>query len=108
MLCIGHQRAMGYEPENTLLAIAKALTLGVDWKEIDVYNVENNLIVFHDRPLERNTKGTGYICDRYLLFSFSIIEIDFVTFSGKITTKFPLSALLNAFFIAFASSRMVL
>ncbi|ELS03876.1 glycerophosphoryl diester phosphodiesterase [Xenococcus sp. PCC 7305] len=64
MLCIGHRGAMGYEPENTLLSIAKALTLKVDWIEIDVYNVENNLIVFHDRDLSRTTNGTGNICDR--------------------------------------------
>lgn len=61
MLCIGHRGAMGYEPENTLLAIAKALTLGVDWVEIDVYNIEHNLIVFHDRDLARTTNGTGDI-----------------------------------------------
>ncbi len=61
MLCIGHRGAMGYEPENTLLAIAKALTLGVNWIEIDVYNIENNLIVFHDRDLARTTNGTGDI-----------------------------------------------
>ena len=97
MLCIGHRGAMGYEPENTLLAIAKALTLGVDWIEIDVYNVENNLIVFHDRRLERTTNGTGDICDRYLVISFSMIAIALATFSGKITTKLPFSAVLNAF-----------
>ena len=64
MLCIGHRGAMGHEPENTLLAIAKALALGVDWIEIDVHNIENNLIVFHDRNLKRTTNGTGYISDR--------------------------------------------
>ena len=72
MLCIGHRGAMGYEPENTLLAIAKALTLGVDWIEIDVHNVENNLIVFHDRSLERTTNGTGYICDRSFAYLRSL------------------------------------
>ena len=60
MLCIGHRGAMGYEPENTLLSIRKALALGVDWVEVDVYNVENNLVVIHDRRLERTTNGTGY------------------------------------------------
>ena len=72
MLCIGHRGAMGYEPENTLLAIAKALTLGVDWIEIDVHNVENNLIVFHDRSLERTTNGTGYLCDRSFAYLRSL------------------------------------
>ena len=72
MLCIGHRGAMGYEPENTLLAIAKALSLGVDWIEIDVHNVENNLIVFHDRRLERTTNGTGDICDRSFAYVRSL------------------------------------
>ncbi len=72
MLCIGHRGAMGYEPENTLLAIAKALSLDVDWIEIDVHNVENSLIVFHDRRLERTTNGTGDICDRSFAYVRSL------------------------------------
>lgn len=60
MLCIGHRGAMGHEPENTLISVKKALSLGVDWVEVDVYNVEQNLIVFHDRLLDRTTNGTGY------------------------------------------------
>jgi glycerophosphoryl diester phosphodiesterase len=64
MLCIGHRGAMGHEPENTLLSIQKALSLGVDWIEIDVHNVDNYLVVIHDRRLERTTNGTGKIGDR--------------------------------------------
>jgi len=61
MLCIGHRGAMGHEPENTLLSIKKALELGVDAVEVDVYNVEEHLVVIHDRHLSRTTNGTGYI-----------------------------------------------
>lgn len=61
MLCIGHRGAMGHEPENTLLSVRKALALGVDGVEIDVYNVENNLIVIHDRNLSRTTNSNGYV-----------------------------------------------
>jgi glycerophosphoryl diester phosphodiesterase len=61
MLCIGHRGAMGHEPENTLLSIKKAISLGVDAIEIDVYNLENNLVVIHDRDLARTTNGTGYL-----------------------------------------------
>ncbi len=63
MLCIGHRGAMGHEPENTLLSVRKALELGVDGVEIDVYNVEDRLIVIHDRTFDRTTNGTGYIAD---------------------------------------------
>ena len=61
MLCIGHRGAMGHEPENTLLSVRKAIALGVDAIEIDVYNLENNLVVIHDRDLSRTTNGKGYI-----------------------------------------------
>ncbi|MGL6345010.1 MAG: glycerophosphodiester phosphodiesterase [Waterburya sp.] len=61
MLCIGHRGAMGHEPENTLLSVRKALALGVDGIEIDVHNVENNLVVIHDRSLSRTTNGQGYV-----------------------------------------------
>ncbi|MEL6439986.1 MAG: glycerophosphodiester phosphodiesterase family protein [Cyanobacteria bacterium J06621_8] len=61
MLCIGHRGAMGHEPENTLRSIQKALSLGVDVVEVDVYNVERRLVVIHDRDLGRTTNGTGYV-----------------------------------------------
>ena len=61
MLCIGHRGAMGHEPENTLLSIKKALELGVDAIEIDVHNVEDRLVVIHDRDLSRTTNGKGYL-----------------------------------------------
>jgi len=70
MLCIGHRGAMGYEPENTLLSVKKAIALGVDGIEIDVYNVENNLVVIHDRDLSRTTNGSGYLDRR----SFSYVR----------------------------------
>lgn len=61
MLCIGHRGAKGYLPENTLGSIRKALDLGARYIEIDVYNVEGHLAVFHDNRFERTTDGEGYI-----------------------------------------------
>ena len=34
---IGHRGAMGHAPENTVLSIQKALDLGIDGIEIDVF-----------------------------------------------------------------------
>jgi glycerophosphoryl diester phosphodiesterase len=59
MVCIGHRGAKGLEPENTLRSIRKALELGCRWVEIDVWQVEGELLVFHDRRLERCTNGRG-------------------------------------------------
>lgn len=64
--CFGHRGAMGYAPENTLLSVQKALDLGVDGIEIDVYFVDNELLVFHDSRLERTTNGEGYIQEKTL------------------------------------------
>ena len=63
MLTIAHRGAMGYEPENTLRSIALALKMGIDAVEIDVYNVEGQLVVIHDRDVSRTTNGEGYIED---------------------------------------------
>ncbi|MBW2492594.1 MAG: glycerophosphodiester phosphodiesterase, partial [Deltaproteobacteria bacterium] len=64
MLCIGHRGAMGHAPENTLYSIGKALELGSPCLEMDVYNVDGHLVVFHDHRLERTTNGTGYLLDQ--------------------------------------------
>ena len=63
-LCIGHRGAMGHEPENTLSSIRKALELGCPCVEVDVYNVDGHLVVFHDERLERTTNGVGYIVEQ--------------------------------------------
>jgi glycerophosphoryl diester phosphodiesterase len=53
-LTIGHRGAMGYETENTLASVQKALDLGVDMIEIDVFVIASGeVVVFHDETLER-------------------------------------------------------
>lgn len=61
-----HRGASGYEPENTLRAIQKALDLGAKWIEVDVQKVEDELIVFHDLRLERTTNGQGFVWEHSL------------------------------------------
>ncbi|MGK7911936.1 MAG: glycerophosphodiester phosphodiesterase [Synechococcus sp.] len=61
LLCIGHRGAMGHAPENTLASIRQALDLDSPCIEVDVYNVDDRLIVFHDDRLERTTNGVGYL-----------------------------------------------
>lgn len=66
ILCFAHRGASGHEPENTLIAMEKAITMGVDWIELDVHVVEEELIVIHDDRLERTTNGTGYVHEHSL------------------------------------------
>lgn len=70
MLCIGHRGARGYAPENTLKSIAKAMELGAPWVEVDVYSVDNHLVVIHDKRLGRTTNGNGFVSKK----SFSYLR----------------------------------
>ncbi len=63
-LRIGHRGAAGHAPENTLLSIETALSLGVDMVEVDVHRSrDGHLIVMHDERVDRTTNGSGYIRD---------------------------------------------
>jgi len=72
MICFAHRGASGHEPENTLLAIQKALDLGSEWIEIDVFPVENELVVIHDDNLERTTNGKGSVLQSSLKYLRSL------------------------------------
>jgi glycerophosphoryl diester phosphodiesterase len=61
-LIIGHRGAMGYETENTLASIQKALDLNVDMIEVDVFVLASGeVVVFHDETLERLGNATDSI-----------------------------------------------
>ena len=63
-LVIGHRGAMGHETENTLASVQKALDLGVDMIEIDIFKVKSGeLVVFHDKTLNRLANAPGNIED---------------------------------------------
>ncbi|MEA2661159.1 MAG: glycerophosphoryl diester phosphodiesterase [Chloroflexota bacterium] len=48
---IGHRGAMGHAPENTVAAFEKAIALGCDEVETDVWIAEDGrLVISHDRP----------------------------------------------------------
>ena len=52
MLKIGHRGACGYVPENTIESIEKAIALGVDGVEIDIFKCKSGeLVLFHDQTL---------------------------------------------------------
>ena len=66
MKVIAHRGASGYEPENTLLAIQAAMDLMVDAIEIDVHLAGNDLVVIHDRWLDKTTNGKGRVSETTL------------------------------------------
>jgi glycerophosphoryl diester phosphodiesterase len=64
VLRIGHRGAAGYEPENTMLSLNKAVELGCDATEIDVHVcASGEVVVIHDDIVDRTTDGTGAVSE---------------------------------------------
>jgi glycerophosphoryl diester phosphodiesterase len=72
LLCIAHrggpQFVQSTLPENSLAAIARALELGVYAIEIDIFQIEGELLVTHDRRLGRVVSGEGIITEQSLSY----------------------------------------
>ena len=77
-LVIGHRGAMGHVTENTLASVQKAMDLGVDMIEIDVFKIKSGeIMVFHDVRVDSLTNGTGNIED------YSFLELKQLTLEGN-------------------------
>ena len=67
ILNIGHRGAKGHIAENTIASIHKAIELGADGIEIDVFLCKSGeIVLFHDKTLEKLTNGEGNIEDKNL------------------------------------------
>lgn len=67
MLVIAHRGSSGRAPENTLAAFEMALEQGSDMIECDVrLTKDEEVVVFHDRTLDRTTNGKGPVEERTL------------------------------------------
>lgn len=66
-LKIAHRGASAYEPENTLRSFNKAIDIGADMVEFDVrQSLDGQLVVIHDRRVDRTTDGMGLVSDKSL------------------------------------------
>ncbi|CUA85448.1 glycerophosphodiester phosphodiesterase [Pseudidiomarina woesei] len=63
MLIFAHRGASFEAPENTIAACGRALDAQADGIEIDVYPLEDEWVVFHDRYLARLTAHEGRLQD---------------------------------------------
>lgn len=66
MLIFAHRGISGHFPENTLMAFQAALDAQCQAIELDVYALQNQLVVIHDRQLARTTNGEGNLEDHTL------------------------------------------
>ena len=77
-LSIGHRGAKGYVAENTYESINKAIQLGVDGIEIDVFKcASGELVLFHDKDLKELTGESG------LIENLTIKELEQFLVQGK-------------------------
>jgi len=61
-IIIAHRGGAKLAPENTLASFKNAIEIGVDMIEIDVhFSKDSEIIVIHDKSLDRTTNGTGEI-----------------------------------------------
>ena len=61
---IAHRGASGYYPENTLIAVEKAIELGADMIDVDVRMTrDSSIVVIHDETVDRTTNGTGEVSE---------------------------------------------
>ena len=72
MICFGHRGACGYEPENTLRSVRRALELGADGVEVDAQVADGQLIVIHDDTLNRTTNGSGLVAEKSFAYLRSL------------------------------------
>jgi glycerophosphoryl diester phosphodiesterase len=64
MIKIGHRGAKGHAAENTLASFEKAMELGVDMIELDVFLSKDNIpVVIHDKTIDRTTNSNGFVSD---------------------------------------------
>ncbi len=64
VLVVAHRGDWRNAPENSLQAIQNCIDMGVDMVEIDVRETKDGeLVVIHDRTIDRTTKGKGYVKD---------------------------------------------
>lgn len=61
---VAHRGFSHVAPENTLASVRKAIEVGADGCEVDVYRCKSGeLVLFHDKELERTTSGFGKIVE---------------------------------------------
>lgn len=79
---IAHRGFSGKYPENTLLALQKAIDIGSDGVEFDVQlTKDGQVVIIHDETIDRTSDGTGYVCD------YNYDELTKYDFSGRYIGK---------------------
>lgn len=96
VMVVSHRSDWRNFPENSLEAMESSIAMGVDMIELDVAKTKDNqLIVMHDRTLDRTTTGKGLVSDKTLA---EIRELYLKSGIG-IATKYRVPTLEEAFLV---------
>src|SRR5690606_35666605 len=64
VLVVSHRGDWRNAPENSIQALRRVIAMGVDIIEIDVQLTrDSQLVLMHDRTIDRTTSGTGAVSD---------------------------------------------
>lgn len=64
IMIAAHRGAHLEEPENSLAALQKTISLGVDIMELDVrFTKDRKMVLMHDKKVDRTTNGKGLVSD---------------------------------------------
>lgn len=64
IMVVAHRGDWRFAPENSIRAVTNALKMGVEVVEIDVQKTKDNeLIVMHDKTIDRTTTGKGRVAE---------------------------------------------
>ena len=90
---ISHRADWRNFPENSLEAIESAIQMGVDIVELDVHRtVDGELVVCHDKTIDRTTNGKGKISE----LTLDYIRTRNLRAGHKIVTRFKMPTLEEA------------
>lgn len=94
VMVIAHRGDWRNFPENSLEAMESAISMGVDMIEMDVAKTKDNqLIIMHDKTLDRTTTGMGLVSDHTL----ESIKSLYLKNGACIATKYKVPTLEEAF-----------
>lgn len=93
VLVISHRADWRNYPENSLEGISSSMAMGVDMVELDVAKTKDNqLILMHDKTVNRTTTGKGLVSD----FMLDSIKKLFLKNGAGVPTKYKIPTLEEA------------
>ncbi len=61
-IIVGHRGVSGHYPENTKVSIEAAISMGLEWIEVDVQPTKDRqLVICHDHTVDRCSNGEGRV-----------------------------------------------